>query len=71
MKPPWRSTAVALNISAATVRRIINEGLLPASQLCKGAPCVIRTDDLAHADIGRAVARIFVSKLIQEYSYRR
>jgi len=46
--------AVALNISAATVRRIINEGLLPASQLCKGAPWVIRTDDLAGADIRRA-----------------
>jgi len=46
--------AVALNISAATVRRIINEGLLPASQLCKGAPWVIRTDDLARADIRRA-----------------
>jgi len=45
--------AVALNISAATVRRIINEGLLPASQLCKGAPWVIRTDDLAGADIRR------------------
>jgi hypothetical protein len=46
--------AVALNISAATVRRIINEGLLPASQLCKGAPWVIRTDNLAGADIRRA-----------------
>jgi len=45
--------AVALNISAATVRRIINGGLLPASQLCKGAPWVIRTDDLAGADIRR------------------
>ena len=46
--------AVALNISAATVRRITNEGLLPASQLCKGAPWVIRIDDLARADIRRA-----------------
>jgi hypothetical protein len=34
--------AVALNISAATIRRIINERLLPASQLCKGAPWDIR-----------------------------
>ena len=37
--------AAALDVSAATVRRMINERLLPARQLCKGAPWVIRTDD--------------------------
>jgi helix-turn-helix protein len=41
--------AAALDVSAATVRRMINEGLLPAHQLCKGAPWVIRTDDLGIA----------------------
>ena len=45
--------AAALNVSAATVRRMINEGLLPARQLCKGAPWVIRTDDLAHSAVRR------------------
>jgi excisionase family DNA binding protein len=45
--------AAALNVSAATVRRMINEGLLPARQLCKGAPWVICTDDLAHSDVRR------------------
>ena len=46
--------ATALNVSAATVRRMINERLLPASQLCKGAPWVIRTSDLARPDVRRA-----------------
>jgi excisionase family DNA binding protein len=45
--------AVVLNVSAATIRRMINEGLLPASQLCKGAPWVIRTNDLARPDVRR------------------
>ena len=46
--------AAALNVSAATVRRMINEGLLPARQLCKGAPWVIPSGDLARADVRRA-----------------
>ncbi len=46
--------AATLNVSAATIRRMINEGLLPASQLCKGAPWVIRTSDLARPNIRRA-----------------
>jgi DNA invertase Pin-like site-specific DNA recombinase len=46
--------AVALNVSAATVRRLINDKLLPASQLCKGAPWVIRTSDLARPNVRRA-----------------
>jgi len=45
--------AATLNVSAATIRRMINEGLLPASQLCKGAPWVIRTNDLARPDVRR------------------
>ena len=46
--------AVVLNVSAATVRRLIQEELLPASQLCRGAPWVIRADDLAQPEITRA-----------------
>jgi excisionase family DNA binding protein len=38
--------AAQLNLSEATVRRLINERILPAHQLCKGAPWVIRADDL-------------------------
>lgn len=34
--------ATILNVSEATVRRLIQEKVLPAQQLCKGAPWVIR-----------------------------
>ena len=33
-------------MSEATVRRLIQERIVPASQLCKGAPWVIRASDL-------------------------
>jgi excisionase family DNA binding protein len=46
--------ATALSISARTVRRIIQDGHLAAHQLCKGAPWVIRTDDLQKEDVRRA-----------------
>jgi excisionase family DNA binding protein len=39
-------TANLLKVSEATVRRLITERVLPARQLCKGAPWVIRADDL-------------------------
>ena len=35
-----------LKVSEATVRRLISENVLPARQLCKGAPWVIRADNL-------------------------
>jgi len=35
-----------LKVSEATVRRLINEQIMPANQMCKGAPWVIRADDL-------------------------
>ena len=41
--------AGVLNVSEATVRRLINEKILPAVQNCKGAPWVIRADDLLSA----------------------
>ena len=41
-----------LAVSPATVRRLIVENVLPASQACKGAPWIIRLDDLRRADIG-------------------
>ncbi|GAC1339370.1 MAG: recombinase family protein [Bradyrhizobium sp.] len=35
-----------LNVSEATIRRLIVERVLPARQFCKGAPWTIRIDDL-------------------------
>jgi DNA invertase Pin-like site-specific DNA recombinase len=40
-----------LKLSEATVRRLINEKILPATQHCKGAPWVIRADDLDDATV--------------------
>lgn len=46
--------AEALNVSASTVRRLIEDGTLPARQLCKGAPWVIRSNDLDRAEVSQA-----------------
>ena len=46
--------AGVLNVSEATVRRLIKDGVLQAEQLCKGAPWVIRADDLKSEDVKRA-----------------
>lgn len=43
--------AGVLKVSEATVRRLINEKILPATQHCKGAPWVIRADDLDDATV--------------------
>src|SRR5262249_13468839 len=50
--------AAALAVSASTVRRMISDGVLPAEQLCKGAPWIIRARDLKRADVrAEATAR--------------
>ena len=46
--------SAALNVSASTVRRLIDDGTLPAQQLCKGAPWVIRSSDLDRAEVSQA-----------------
>jgi excisionase family DNA binding protein len=46
--------AEILKVSEATVRRLIAEGILPARQFCKGAPWVIRADDLGQENVRRA-----------------
>ena len=46
--------AKILNVSEATVRRLIQERILPAAQHCKGAPWVIRAADLGDATIRQA-----------------
>ena len=49
--------AETLAVSPATVRRLIVEGALPASQHCKGAPWVIRTADIKSANVAEAAAK--------------
>ena len=43
--------AAILKVSEATVRRLVQETILPATQHCKGAPWVIRTSDLDDATV--------------------
>ena len=45
--------AAILKVSEATVRRLIQEKILPATQHCKGAPWVIRTSDLDDETVKR------------------
>ncbi len=47
--------ASRLGVSKMTVIRLIRDGLLPARQVCVGAPYVIREDDLDRPPIRRAV----------------
>ena len=49
--------AETLAVSPATVRRLIVEGALPANQICKGAPWVIRTADIQSAEVACAAER--------------
>lgn len=45
--------ADVLNVSRATVYRLITSGVLPAQQLCSGAPLIIRLDDVQKDNIRR------------------
>ena len=46
--------AARLEVSEATVRRLIKEQVLPADQLCKGAPWVIRASEVDRETVRRA-----------------
>lgn len=48
-------TAKELGVSEMTVLRLIHRGILPAAQLCKGTPWVIRRTDLDREGVGMAV----------------
>ena len=48
--------AQILGVSEMTVVRLIRGGVLPAQQLCKGAPWAIRRADLDRAEVRHAVA---------------
>jgi len=43
--------AEVLALSPSSVRRLIQEGRLPAGQFCKGAPWIIKIDDLSRQDV--------------------
>ena len=43
--------ASALSVSPSTILRMLNEGSLPGKQLCKGAPWIIRKEDIEHGDV--------------------
>ena len=49
--------ASRLGVHKMTVVRLIQDGLLPARQVCAGAPYVIREDDLAQPAIRQAIAK--------------
>jgi excisionase family DNA binding protein len=46
--------ATALSVSPSTVRRLIKDGQLAATQLCKGAPWIIRAADLERSEVKTA-----------------
>jgi excisionase family DNA binding protein len=48
--------ATNLGVSKMTVVRLIKDGLLPARQVCPGAPYVIRKEDLDRRPVRSAVA---------------
>jgi excisionase family DNA binding protein len=43
--------AQALKVSRSTVRRMIDEGVLPADHPCPGAPWLVQVKDIERADI--------------------
>jgi excisionase family DNA binding protein len=49
--------ASRLGVHKMTVVRLIQDGLLPARQVCAGAPYAIREDDLARPAIRQAIAK--------------
>jgi len=49
--------ASRLGVHKMTIVRLIQDGLLPARQVCAGAPYAIREDDLARPAIRQAIAK--------------
>jgi DNA invertase Pin-like site-specific DNA recombinase len=52
-----QEAAELLSVSPSTILRMLNAGILPANQLCKGAPWIIRHVDLQREDIRREAQR--------------
>lgn len=49
--------AEALTLSTSSVRRLVLDGAIPAHQFCKGAPWIIKMDDLSTEDVVKAADR--------------
>ena len=49
--------AEVLVVSPASVRRLIQDGHIPATQFCKGAPWIIKMDDLRRENVVQAADR--------------
>ncbi len=49
--------AEVLALSPSSVRRLIQDGHIPAAQFCKGAPWIIKMDDLSSEDVTGAAER--------------
>ena len=49
--------ARVLAVSPASVRRLIQEGHIPATQFCKGTPWIIKMDDLGRENVIQAADR--------------
>ncbi len=47
---------VSLGVNAHVIRKLIQDGILPAEQVIPGAPWQIRTADLQHPRIADALA---------------
>src|SRR5271165_5685045 len=45
--------AAALSVSPSTILRMLRDGTLPAQQFCKGAPWIIRAQDLERENVHR------------------
>jgi len=58
-----KEAAATLSLSPSTIWRMLCDGTLPAQQLCKGAPWIIRSQDLDRDDVRReAKARARASR---------
>lgn len=49
--------AAVLALSTSSVRRLVLDGAIPARQFCKGAPWIIKMDDLSAEDVINAADR--------------
>ncbi|MFG5380587.1 helix-turn-helix domain-containing protein, partial [Yoonia sp. R2-816] len=57
---PWRTMSEAakeLGVTNHVIRRLINDGILPAKQVVDGAPYQIRTEDLQSDQVIQALRR--------------
>ncbi len=49
--------AAVLTLSISSVRRLVLDGAIPAYQFCKGAPWIIKMDDLSTEDVVKSADR--------------